>query len=236
MKDLPEPSGNKDKSKAKEDEDDGDNGKFQNPSNTINIIFGSTPDTATKRSQKLALREIMSIELATPTFLKWFEVPITFSRKDHWTSLSEPEQYPLVLDPIVTGSRLTKVLIDGGSDLNVLFAKTLRKMGLDITDMLTSTNSPFYGVVPGNATVPLDQVVLPATFGTKEHYQTKYIRFEVTDFETSYHAILGKPALAKFMTILHYVDLVLKMSGPKGVLSLRGDLIFWSCDLPRLQI
>ncbi|XP_034569840.1 uncharacterized protein [Setaria viridis] len=50
MKDLPEPSGNKDKGKAKEDEDDGDNGKFQNPSNSINVIFGGTPGTATKQS------------------------------------------------------------------------------------------------------------------------------------------------------------------------------------------
>lgn len=97
----------------------------------------------------------MSIELATPTFLKWSEVPITFSKKDQWTSFSDLGWYPLILDPVVVGSRLTKVLIDGSSSLNVLFAKTLRKMGLDITDMLTPTNPPFYGIVPGNMVVPL---------------------------------------------------------------------------------
>ncbi|MCQ8064006.1 retropepsin-like domain-containing protein [Salmonella enterica] len=153
----------------------------------------------------------MSIELATPTFLKWSEVPITFSRKDQWTSFSDPRLYPLVLDPVVTSSRLTKVLIDGGSGLNVIFAKTLRKMCLDITDMLTQPDSPFYRIVPGNAAIPLGQVVLPVTFGTKEHYRTEYIRFEVANFETSYHAILGRLALAKFMAIPHYVYLVLKM-------------------------
>jgi len=67
-------------------------------------------------------------------------------------------------------------------------------------------------------------VVLLVTFGTKEHYRTKYIKFEVTDFETSYHAILDRPALTKFMAIPHYVYLVLKMPGPKGVLALQGDL------------
>ena len=85
--------------------------------------------------QKLALREIMSIQPAAPTFLKWSETPITFSRADQWTSFSEPGRYHLVLDPVVVGSRLTKVLIDGGSGLNVLFAKTLKKMGLDITNI-----------------------------------------------------------------------------------------------------
>ncbi|XP_022683949.1 uncharacterized protein LOC111257890 [Setaria italica] len=97
-------------------------------------------------------------------------------------------------------------------------------MGLNIADMLTPMNSPFYGIIPSNAAIPLGQVVLPVTSGTKEHYRTEYIQFEVVDFETSYHAILSRPALAKFMAIPHYVYLVLKLLGPKGVLSLHGDL------------
>jgi hypothetical protein len=48
--------------------------------------------------------------------------------------------------------------------------------------------------------------------------------FEVTDFETSYHAILGRPAIAKFIAVPHYTYLVLKMPSPTGVLSLQGDL------------
>src|SRR5688500_13448563 len=91
--------------------------------------------------------------------------------------------------PVVTGSKLTKDLIDGGSRLNVISAKTLRKMCLDVTEMLSPTDSPFYGIVLGNVVVPLGQVVLLVTFGSKEHYRTEYIRFEVADFEISYHAI-----------------------------------------------
>jgi hypothetical protein len=68
-------------------------------------------------------------------------------------------------------------------------------------------------------------VVLPVTFGeTRENYRTEYIKFEVADFETSYHAILDRPAIAKFMAIRHYTYLVLKMPSPDGVLSLQGDL------------
>jgi hypothetical protein len=94
------------------------------------------------------------------------------------------------------------VLIDGGSGLNVLFTKTLKKMKLDITHMLTKSTSPFYGIVPGNAAIPLGSVVLPVTFGeSRDNYRTEYIKFEVADFETSYHAILGRPAIAKFMAV-----------------------------------
>jgi hypothetical protein len=63
--------------------------------------------------------------------------------------------------------KLTRVLIDGGSGINLIFASTLRKMRLDLTDMLVPSKSPFYGIVPGNAVHPLGTVVLPVTFGTR---------------------------------------------------------------------
>jgi hypothetical protein len=126
---------------------------------------------------------------------------------------------------VVASSKLNKVLIDGGSGLNVLFTKTLKKMKLDITHMLTKSNTPFYGIVPGNAAIPLGSVVLLVTFGeSRDNYRTEYIKFEVANFETSYHAILGRSAIAKFMAVPHYTYLVLKMPSPAGVLSLQGDL------------
>jgi hypothetical protein len=120
--------------------------------------------------------------------------------------------------------KLTRVLIDGGSGLNLIFASTLRKMGLDLMDLLVQSKSPFYSIVSGNAAHPLGMVVLPVTFGTRENYRTEFIKFEVANFESSYHAILGRPTLAKFMAVLHYVYLLLKMPRRSGVLTLRGDL------------
>jgi hypothetical protein len=144
----------------------------------------------------------------------------------------------LVLKPVVAGSRLNKVLINGGSGLNVLFTKTLKKMKLDMTRMLTKSTSPFCGIVPGNEDIPLGSVVLPITFGeTKENYRTEYIKFEVADFETSYHAILGRPAIAKFIAVPHYTYLVLKMPSPAGVLSLQGDLkISFDCNTEAVEL
>nr|AAX95836.1 predicted protein [Oryza sativa Japonica Group] len=52
----------------------------------------------------------------------------------------------------------------------------------------------------------------------------KNICFEVTDFETAYHAILGRPVLAKFMAVPHYTYMMMKMPGPRGVISLRSDI------------
>jgi hypothetical protein len=125
---------------------------------------------------------------------------------------------------VVAEVRLTKVLINGGSGLNLIFASTLRKMGLDLTDMLVPSKSPIYSIVPGNTVHPLGMVVLPVTFSTRDNYRTEFIKFKVANFESSYHAILGRQALAKFMVVPYYVYLLLKMPGWSGVLTLRGNL------------
>jgi hypothetical protein len=111
-------------------------------------------------------------------------------------------------------------------------------MKLDITHMFTKSTSPFYGIVPGNVAIPLGLVVLPVTFGeTRENYRTEYIKFEVANFETSYHAILSRPAIAKFMAVPHYTYLILKMPSPTRVLSLQVDLkISFDCDTEAVEL
>jgi hypothetical protein len=129
--------------KEPEDDDQGDQGrnaKFQDASKTINVIFGGDEDIGSRQEQKLLLREIMSVEPVAPRPLCWSEVPISFSRDDQGTSFSEPGKFPLVLDPAVAEVMLTKVLIDGGSGLNLIFASTLRKMGLDFMNMLVQAS------------------------------------------------------------------------------------------------
>jgi hypothetical protein len=96
-------------------------------------------------------------------------------------------------------------------------------MGLDITNMLTPSKTPFYGIVPGNSATPLGIVTLPVTFSMRENYRTKYIKFEVANFESLCHATLGRLALAKFMAVPHYVYKLLKMPGKSGVLTFQGD-------------
>ena len=65
---------------------------------------------------------------------------------------------------------------------------------------------------------------MPVQFSTTKHFRVDYVNFLVVDFNTAYHAILGRLALAKFMVMLHYMYLVLKMPTKQGVLSLRANL------------
>lgn len=121
--------------------------------------------------------------------------------------------------------------------MNIIFSDTLKKMRLNTKGMITPTEVPFYGIVLGKATIPLRQITLPVTFGTPNNYHIEFIKFKVADFDSSYHAILGRPALAKFMAIPHYPYLLLKMLVPHGVLSLKGDLkCAFDCDIQAIEI
>jgi hypothetical protein len=118
LKSTPEPPHPHDKKGKKKN--DGNNGDFQEHDKTVNVLFGGLPS---RREQKATRREVMSIEPAVPTPLRWSEVNITFSRADQWTSFFEPGRFPLVLKPVVACSKLNKVLINSGSGLNVLFTR-----------------------------------------------------------------------------------------------------------------
>src|SRR5436190_24315922 len=92
------------------------------------MIYGGSDAYESKWKQKLNAREINAITPITPKYLKWSEAPITFGRADHLDHIPNPGRYPLVLNPIVRTVKLNRVLINGSSGLNILFAKTLDNM------------------------------------------------------------------------------------------------------------
>ena len=79
----------------------------------------------------------MAAEPATPRYLDCSEYSIQFIREDQWTSTANAGSYPLVLGPTIAGVAVTKVLIDGGAGLNIIFVDTLKRMNLDCEGLMT---------------------------------------------------------------------------------------------------
>ena len=82
---------------------------------------------------------------------------------------------------------------------------------------------PFTGVTSGSTT-PLGQVRLAVTFGTPQNYRTEQIDFDVLHIGLPYNAILGYPALAKFMAVTHHVYNIVKLPGSGGTISIHGQV------------
>jgi hypothetical protein len=128
------------------------------------------------------------------------------------------------------------VLVDGGSSIDILFHSSLPSLKLTEAD-LKPYDAQFWGILPGQSSIPLGQITLPVQFGTPNHFRTNYINFVVTNFEGTYHAILGRPTLTKFMVVPHYSYLVLKMPTEQGVLTLRGTIYnAYTCEEESLKV
>ena len=117
------------------------------------MIFGGSAAYDSKHRQKVARREVYTAQPATPPFLRWSESAITFDRTDHPDVVPHTGRYSLVVDLIVGPKRLTKVLMDGGSGLNIMYAKTLDEMGS--RPSLCPTRAPFHSIMPRKQAMPL---------------------------------------------------------------------------------
>ena len=70
-----------------------------------------------------SLAEVYQVATINP----WSDTAITFNASDEPKFRTARAPTTLVLSPIVDGFRLTKVLMDGGSGLNLIYEETLQK-------------------------------------------------------------------------------------------------------------
>jgi hypothetical protein len=172
---------------AEDGNDQGDNNKegdkeeeFSKVHNCF-MIYGGQVANASARHRKQERREVCSAKVATPVCLDWSDKPITFDQDDHPDYVPNLGRYPLVVDPVIGNARLSKVLMDGGSSLNIIFAETLGLLGID-RSMIRVGAAPFHGIAPGKRVLPLGQLDLPVCFGTPSNFRKETLTFEVVGF------------------------------------------------------
>ena len=128
----------------------------------------------------------------------------------------------MVLDPIIDGYHLTRVLMDGGSSLNLIYQDTVRKMGID-PSRISQSNTTFNGVIPGVEARCMGSLVLEVVFGSPDNFRSEELIFDIAPFLSGYHALLGRTTFTRFNAVPHYAYLKLKMPGPHGVITISGN-------------
>jgi hypothetical protein len=127
---------------------------------------------------------------ATTEYLHWSEQPIEFSRDDHPITVPRPENMPLILKAQIGMYDVDRIFMDAGSGINLIYAKTLGAMHISL-EFLKPTDCSFHGIVPGSANYPLGRIALNVCFGNRQNYRREKLDFEVIDWPSQYHAILG---------------------------------------------
>jgi hypothetical protein len=99
-----------------------------------------------------------------PVYLRWSERLITFDRDDHLDHIVEAGRFPLVVNAVVEGVRMTRVLMDGGNGINMIYKDAFERLNIDMSKLHPS-HSPFHGIILGRRVVPLGAIILLVTFG-----------------------------------------------------------------------
>src|SRR4051812_48687486 len=85
------------------------------------------------------------------------------------------------------------------------------------------SSTVIHGVVLGEAATSLGVIELEVVFGNRRNFARQTLEFKVLDWQSQYHAILGRPAFAQFMAVPHYAYLKLQMSGSTGVITVNEN-------------
>ena len=70
------------------------------------------------------------------------------------------------------GFWLTKVLMDGGNGLNLIYEETLNKMEID-KSCIEQSSTTFRGIIPSREARRAGKITLDVVFGTPENYRSE---------------------------------------------------------------
>jgi hypothetical protein len=201
---------------------DSDFGDDTNRRKKLYVMYSGSWELTSRRNVKSLHREVLSATPGVPKAAphqRWWSTTISFRASDFLENMAGAGILPLITALVIANIELHHVLIDGGAWLNVISHAAFKQ--LQIPGFRLGPSRPFSGVA--QPMYPLGSITLPVTFGTEENFCTEKVQFDVAEVNLPFNAIIGRPALYRFMAIAHYGYLVLKMPSPAGVLTVRGD-------------
>ena len=70
----------------------------------------------------------------------------------------------------------------------------------------------------------MGSLLLEVVFGSPDNFRSEKLIFDIAPFRSGYQALLGRAAFARFNAVPHYASLKLKMPGPRGTITVSGNI------------
>jgi hypothetical protein len=87
----------------------------------------------------------------------------------------------MVLKAQIGGYDIGRVFMDAGSDINLIYARTLKLMSI-LLESLKPINCPFHRIVSEIANYPLGKIEIDVSFGDSGNYRREKLEFKVMDW------------------------------------------------------
>jgi hypothetical protein len=185
------------------------------------ITGGSSVDFDTKQQKKDHYRSVNHVALSSLVVqTKWSHVPLTFDARDI-DLRSAPHADAMVINCRVAGWDLHKVLVNNGSQADIIFLHAFDRMGISHS-LLKPVDNPLYGF-GGKGMFPVGKIELPFSFGTTPSALSEQVTFDIVDMVYPYNTIMGHNLINKFEVAIHGIYLCMKIPSPQGRIIVYGD-------------
>ncbi|XP_022031874.1 uncharacterized protein LOC110932930 [Helianthus annuus] len=121
---------------------------------------------------------------------------------------SEVQRLPLNISAVIAGHKVSRIHVDGGSGVEVIYEHCFLRFDRDIRDRLEEDSIPLVGF-NNSVSHPLGKIKLPFKVGVGDRVRTINLTFTVVRAPSKYNAILGRPGIG---------DLQAQASTPHGAL------------------
>jgi hypothetical protein len=185
------------------------------------VTRGSSTYFDTKRQKKDHHRSVNHVTLTGPVVqTKWSHVPITFDTRDV-DLRNAPHADAMVINYRVAGWDLHKVLVNNGSQADIIFLHAFDCMGIS-HNLLKPADNPLYGF-GGKGTFPIGKIELSLSFDVAPNARSEQVTFDIIDMVYPYNTIIGHRSINKFDAAIHGLYLCMKILGPQGMITVYGD-------------
>ncbi|CAB4278447.1 unnamed protein product [Prunus armeniaca] len=151
-----------------------------------NLVKGKEPRSQFEKRRAEKVRSINGITSASESAKALEKIRvISFTQKD-MEGIEFPHKDTLVVTLSVANLMVKRVMIDGGSSVDVLFWSTFKRMKLDETEIQPNPTS--ICAFEGTKVQPIGDVTLPVIAAGK----TLFVTFVVVDAPSTYNAIMGR--------------------------------------------
>jgi len=143
-------------------------------------------------------------------------MPVTFDASD--LEGVDPDHHDSLVIRIQIGTTMMhRVLIDGGSSVNLIMLWALKTMGLKVEDLIKNTTT-LVGF-SGETKQTMGQISLPIY----AHGVTSFQIFQVIDCSTSYNVLQGRPWIHGVKAVPSTFHQCVKIPSRWGVVTIKGE-------------
>jgi hypothetical protein len=127
----------------------------------------------------------------------------------------------MVISCVIKGFLVHNVLVDTGSEPDIIFAKAFRQMQ-EQDDKIHDATQPLCGF-GGRQIVALGKITMSIIFGYVHNTRIEQVVFDIIDMDYPYNEIIRHGTLNAFEAILHPTYLCMKIPSDQGPIAVHGS-------------